>query len=228
VRKRFPPGFLKKAALLLGLGLLQGLAGWYMVKSGLVRNPHVSHYRLAVHLVLAFSAFGTAFWFALDLLYPQRESAGKSVRNLTLVLFGVVVVQIIYGAFVAGLKAGYLYPTFPKMGDAWMPEEITAMEPVWKNFTEGHAGVQFVHRILAFLIVGLTSAVMYQSGKQSIAPGHRKGVLFLGGIVATQFILGICALLFHMPIAIAALHQTGAFLLFATLLYLLHRNRTAV
>jgi cytochrome c oxidase assembly protein subunit 15 len=213
--------------VLLLLGALQGLAGWYMVKSGLIKDPHVSHYRLAIHLLLAFTTFGFTFWYALDLLCPEREwGASVKVRNWARALLAATVVQIIYGAFVAGLKAGYLYPTFPKMGTEWMPAEVTSLEPAWKNFTEGHAGVQFAHRYIACVVVLLTILVFYHSRKAAASATQKRVAIWLLVLTGAQFTLGVCTLVFNMPIAIAALHQTGAFFLFAALLYMLHRSRT--
>lgn len=225
LKKKFPEGFLKKMIVLLLIGASQGLLGWFMVKSGLQKNPHVSHYRLAAHLITAFTAFGFTFWYALDLIYPKQEMIGKSLKKLALLLFSVVVLQIIYGAFVAGLKAGYMYPTFPKMGDKWIADEVTALEPVWKNFVEGHAGVQFIHRYLAYAVVMLVGILFYRARKLELTSLQKKLMNALGIIVSLQFILGILTLLLHVPVLIAVIHQTGAFFLFGTALFLIHRLR---
>ena len=114
--------------VLLALGALQGVLGWYMVYSGLQKEPHVSHYRLAAHLISAFTVFGFTFWYALDLLYPkviEDNEMTKKVRRMARVMLRIVIVQIIYGAFVAGLKAGLFYNTFPKMGNRFIPETVT-------------------------------------------------------------------------------------------------------
>lgn len=222
IKNKFPEYFLKKMIILLGIGILQGLLGWFMVKSGLARNPHVSHYRLAAHLITAFAAFGFTFWFALDLLYPrQEEQKNKFLKNLSVLLLSIIILQIIYGAFVAGLKAGYAYPTFPKMGSHWIPDEIKTLEPVWKKILEGQAGVQFIHRCLAYVIVVLCIILFTQ--KQQLNAMQKK---ILNGICLTvllQFIAGVIIVLFGVPIFIAALHQTIAFILFALMLFFIHR-----
>ena len=227
--KKLPPGFMKKALVLFVLGGLQGVIGWYMVKSGLTENVHVSHYRLAIHLISAFTVFGFTFWYALDLtpapLLQQERSEQPVLKKLAIILFSIVILQIIYGAFVAGLKAGYGYPTWPKMGDQWVPDDVTALEPVWKNFTEGHAGVQFIHRYIAYLVVIIVGIIFYRSRKMVITPEQKKIINALGIIVIAQFTLGVLTLVYGVPIVIAVLHQTGAFFLFATTLLLIHRTK---
>ena len=228
MKKKLPDGFMKKAIVLFALGGLQGFLGWFMVKSGLSENVHVSHYRLAIHLISAFTVFGFTFWYALDLFYVptlKGENAKSPFRNLGLILFSVVVLQIIYGAFVAGLKAGYGYPTWPKMGDEWFPYDIVALEPIWKNFFEGHAGTQFIHRYFAYVVVIIVGILFYRSRKLEITQGQRKIINALGIIVLAQFTLGVLTLLYGVPIVIAVLHQTGAFFLFATTLLLIHRTK---
>lgn len=225
-KKKLPTGFLKKAIVLFALGGLQGVIGWFMVKSGLSANVYVSHYRLAIHLISAFTVFGVTFWYALGIISPSAASPQESgIKSLAIVLLGVVILQIIYGAFVAGLKAGYGYPTWPKMGDQWVPDDVVALEPVWKNFIEGHAGVQFIHRYIAYVVVIVVGIIFYRAGKIQITSAQRKIINTLGIIVLTQFTLGVITLLYGVPIAIAVLHQAGAFFLFATSLLLIHRSR---
>ncbi len=229
LKKKLPEGFMKKAWVLFALGGFQGFLGWFMVKSGLTENVHVSHYRLAIHLISAFTVFGFTFWYALDIAATptlKGENAPKSpFRDLGLMLLAVVVLQIIYGAFVAGLKSGYGYPTWPKMGDQWVPDDITSLEPIWKNFLEGPTGVQFIHRYIAYVVVLIVGILFYRVRKMGASPVQKKIINALGIIVLAQFILGVITLLYGVPIIIAVLHQTGAFFLFATTLLLIHRLR---
>src|SRR5690606_2247511 len=108
---------IKKCVVLLILGGFQGFLGWYMVKSGLVDRPDVSHYRLAAHLVTAFLTFAATLWVALDLIFPQKKTIDKPFRNLIVISYLVLIVQIVYGAFVAGLKAGLLHNHWPMMNE---------------------------------------------------------------------------------------------------------------
>ena len=229
IKKKFDKPMLWKAIFLFALGGLQGLIGWWMVKSGLVRNPNVSHYRLAIHLMSAFSVFAFTFWFALQLIYPKEnvgENEGKKLSNATLILFAVLILQIIYGAFVAGLKAGLFYPTWPKMGAEWFPEDTIMIEDSFiKNFLEVGAGVQFMHRIIAFLVVACVAWLWNKSSKLNLTKQQNLGVNLLIFGVTIQFMLGVFTLLYQVPVALGALHQTGAFFLFATCIYLLfHLN----
>ncbi len=229
VRKKFDRPMLMKSIFLFLLGGLQGVIGWWMVKSGLVKNPNVSHYRLAIHLMSAFTVFAFTFWFALQLIYPKEnavETEGKKLKSTTLILFTVLIIQIIYGAFVAGLKAGLFYPTWPKMGTEWFPEDTIMVEDsFWRNFIEIGAGVQFMHRIIAFIVVVCVAALWYKSSKINLNKWQSLGVTLLVYGVTIQFMLGIFTLLYQVPVALGVLHQTGAFFLFATCIYLLfHLN----
>lgn len=222
IRKKFPKGFFAKSLVLFGLGACQGLLGWIMVKSGLDKVPHVSHYLLAAHLAMAFTTFGFTFWFVLDLFYPGKKRQSAFLRKPAVLLLFLVGVQVIYGAFLAGLKGGYLFPTFPMMGDAWIAPEVFGQTPGWKNVLENGAGVQFIHRVLATLVVLLTGVIVYRSRK--LAPGAlpRKIAGWLAGAVMLQFTLGVLTLLFHVPVAIASAHQAGAFLLLSLSIFLFH------
>lgn len=225
-KKSFTKYFLKRLLILLALGGFQGLLGWYMVKSGLVNKPYVSHYRLAAHLISAFMVFGFNLWLILHILMPKEEISiihRKRQLALTYILFAIVLLQIIYGAFVSGLKAGLLYPTFPKMDEEWIPESVYAIDPLWKNFLENGAGVQFIHRILGFTVLTITLLLFYRIKTQYQPSGlHNKTLNFILTIVIIQFCLGIATLLLGVPVVIATLHQTGAFILFGSLLFLIY------
>jgi cytochrome c oxidase assembly protein subunit 15 len=226
IQKRFKEGFLRKMFLLLLLGALQGVIGWYMVKSGLVKNPYVSHYRLATHLISAFTVFGFTLWFALDLIYPEKEKTyNASFHKLSLLTFVLLILQIIYGAFVAGLKAGYLFPTFPMMGNKFIADEVFALSPVLHNFFEGKAGVQFIHRYLAYAVTAMIIWLYFKFKKTESSPLQQRIVSLLLIGVLVQFILGILTLVLNMPIILAVLHQTGAFVLFSLFVFFFHRYR---
>ena len=222
--KKFPQGFLKKMVILLGIGSLQGLLGWFMVKSGLVNNPNVSHYRLAAHLITAFTAFGFTFWYALDLLYPKPEATRDAKwKRIAYILLPAVVVQIIYGAFVAGLKAGYMYPTWPKMGPEWIPDSVINVRPIWQIFLESPQGVLFMHRGVAYLVFGLVVYLYYRSRSTPVTRVQKNITMSLLIIVCCQFLLGVLTVLYMMPLSIALIHQTGALILFSAILFLIHR-----
>jgi cytochrome c oxidase assembly protein subunit 15 len=213
--------------ILFLLGGFQGFLGWFMVKSGLQYNPHVSHYRLAAHLITAFMLYGFTFIFALDLMYPSTINEGsvaniKKIKVLTRVFFVVLIVQIIYGAFVAGLKAGRIYNTWPKMAGRWIPEGLDGFHPLWLNIFENLTAIQFIHRTIALVLVCLGGFIIFYSVK----PENKtlvKPAIYIGCALLLQFLLGIFTLLYSVPLTLAALHQTGALLLFTTVLFFMHR-----
>ncbi|MCE9540927.1 MAG: COX15/CtaA family protein [Bacteroidetes bacterium] len=228
LKKKFDKPFLKKMFVLLALGALQGVLGWFMVKSGLQKEPQVSHYRLAAHLISAFTVFGFTFWYALDLLYPTvliENKMSKKVKRLAKITFGFIVLQIIYGAFVAGLKAGLFYNTFPRMGTSFLPDTLLSFEPFWKNFLENPSGVQFIHRYLAYIVVIMVVFLWETVQKMELTPLQRKTSTIMLSVVCLQFLLGIITLLYAVPVTLGVLHQTGAFVLFAAILFFMHSLR---
>ena len=155
IKKKLHPPLMKKLLFMFFLGGLQGLYGWYMVKSGLVDDPHISHYRLAGHLILAFGTMAYILWTALDLNKDKFQKGThfnrKKMRPTLHWIFAILILQIIYGAFTAGLKAGYGWNTFPKMGGQWIPEGLLPLVPWWRNFFEHQMTVQFIHRCLGWI-----------------------------------------------------------------------------
>ncbi len=221
-----------KTLIIFGLGGAQGVLGWYMVASGLQDVPHVSHYFLAAHLVTAFITFGYGFWVALDLIYlnltlsspSERRGEGvRSLKNWTYVLLFFVLIQIMYGAFTSGLHAGQFDPTWPKMGNSWIAPEVTSLSPLWRNFIDGIAGVQLIHRYNAYIVVLLVCLIWFKSRKLQLLPTQKNGMNFLVGMVLVQFLLGIFTLICSVPVVLGVLHQTGAFLLFASTIFVLHQ-----
>ena len=226
IRGYLNPPLLKRLLFLFALGALQGGIGWYMVKSGLVNDPHVSHYRLAMHLSIAFAIFGTCLWLAADLGLARAgaASAGKmrhgALRGLKL-LGGLLVLQILWGAFVAGLDAGYRFNTFPLMDGRLIPPGGLNLSPVWLNPFENPATVQWIHRLLGTVLVVAALAVSLRSDTSD--NGLRTlGVVFLGGVLA-QFAIGVFTLLSFVPVPLGVAHQATAMLLFGIWLMWLHR-----
>jgi cytochrome c oxidase assembly protein subunit 15 len=212
--------------IIFAMGGAQGVLGWYMVASGLQDVPHVSHYFLAAHLITAFITFGYSFWVALDLIYPNStlSTQHSTLRKWSWVLLFFVLVQIMYGAFTSGLHAGQFDPTWPKMGNSWIaPEVTTALSPVWKNFIDGVAGVQFIHRYNAYVVVLLVFLIWFKARKIALLPTQRYGINFLIAMVGVQFLLGVFTLIYSVPVVLGVLHQTGAFLLFTSTLFVLHQ-----
>ena len=208
------------------LGGLQGVLGWYMVKSGLVDVPHVSQYRLTAHLIAAFLIYAYMFWVAMSLLYPRPDSATRHLRyGQTLALFGLVSVTVVSGGFVAGLKAGKIYNTFPMMGDYWLPPGMLALEPTWRNFFDNLTTVQFDHRVLAVTTFVLIVLYWYRMRRETLPARVRPAVNALLHTAALQVVLGITTLLLAVPVLLGTAHQAVAMLLFTIALYLVHALR---
>lgn len=225
ITKQLSKSTIKKAILLLVLGGFQGFLGWYMVKSGLVDKPDVSHYRLAAHLTTAFITFAYTFWVALDLWFPNKKSINKKLRNFIRFTLIILIIQIIYGAFVAGLDAGFIHNHWPLMNEGQFIHQTVYIEqnPVHKNFIEGKSGVQFIHRTLAYIVVFLIFLIWKKTRNLPRTVWQNKGVNSLMILVGLQFVLGVLTLVLHVPVWLGVSHQVGAFFLLSALTFTLHR-----
>lgn len=225
MRKQLTISTIKKCVILLFLGGFQGFLGWYMVKSGLIDRPDVSHYRLALHLTAAFVTFAYTLWVALDIWYPIKREIQKKFRNLLRLGLTFLLIQIIWGAFVAGLDAGWIHNHWPLMGDGkWIHETVTIeQDPVWKNFVEGKSGVQFVHRYLAYVVVAIIAVIWFKARKMTFSIPQKNGMNILVGLVLLQFVLGVFTLILQVPVWLGVMHQGAAFFLLAAMTFTLHR-----
>jgi cytochrome c oxidase assembly protein subunit 15 len=222
IKKKLTKKLTIQCLIILGMGALQGAIGWWMVKSGLVKDPDVSHYRLAIHLITAFLTFAYTFWVALNLIYPNNHSNYSGLRKVFCLLFGVTVLQIIYGAFVAGLNAGFVINTWPKMGDEWISDSVFTIEPLWLSLVEGLAGVQFVHRYLAYVVVVVIGYIWFKTRKMELTSIQKQGVNILLIAVLLQFVLGVFTLLLAVPVWLGVAHQLGAFLLLTAIVFVMN------
>ena len=225
IRKQLSKPTIKKSIILLSLGAFQGFLGWYMVKSGLVDNPDVSHYRLAAHLTTAFITFAYTFWVALDLIFPEKKAVNKAFRNLIRIGLSILLLQIIYGAFVAGLDAGFIHNHWPLMSEGKFMHETVYIEqtPLYKNFIEGKSGIQFVHRILAYVVVFMVFLIWKKSKKLTLTLHQKRGVHLLIALVGVQFLLGVFTIILQVPVWLGVAHQIGAFFLLSAMTFTLHR-----
>ena len=214
-----------KYLLMFILGGMQGVLGWYMVKSGLVDMPHVSQYRLTAHLVAAFIIYAYMFWVAMSLLFPTDSNNKHPWYGKSLALTILTAVTIISGGFVAGLKAGKIYNTFPMMGDYWVPPGTMALEPFWRNFFDNMTTVQFDHRVLAITTLFVVIGFWFKARKADLPTRSRPAVNALLHTAVLQVVLGITTLLLSVPVILGATHQAVAMLLFTVSLYILHSLR---
>ncbi|MBL0012226.1 MAG: COX15/CtaA family protein [Flavobacterium sp.] len=224
-RKKLDKSTIKKCIVLLGMGGFQGFLGWFMVKSGLIDNPDVSHFRLSLHLTFAFITFAYTLWVALDLIYPNKATVMIPLKKIARIALVFLILQIIYGGFVAGLNAGLIHNHWPLMSEGQLMHESVILEKnTWLlRLTEGKSGVQFVHRTMAYVVVGLILFLYFKSRKFTLSAQQSKGLDVLVVIVFLQFFLGVFTLLYGVPMWLGLTHQVVAFLLLATMTYTLHR-----
>ena len=227
--KKIEKPFIRKLVFMFVLGGLQGLLGWYMVKSGLSQDPHVSQYRLTAHLGFAFIIYAYIFWTALDLLFPQETQAGSSdnrgLRRFSFFITGTVFITALSGGFVAGLKAGRAYNTFPLMNGQFIPDGLASLDPWWRNLFENVTTVQFDHRLLAYSLIVLIPIYLFSALKRRLSAGIRAAFHLLLILLMVQVTLGVSTLLLYVPVGLAATHQGVALALFTVVLFLSHRLR---
>lgn len=220
VQKRFRKDMILPMLILFLGGALQGTLGWIMVKSGLNENDiSVSHYRLAVHFIAAMALISYAVWFALKLLVSPKEIVThQALRRTASYLIGLLVIQLIYGAFMAGMKAGVEAPTWPTMNGEWMPINTKG------TITNDPILVQFIHRTLAYMITILIFVWWWKSRKVST------GVLFTGYralpllLVIVQVVLGIFTVIYSphrdQLLWLGTIHQFVAMLLLLSMIWM--------
>lgn len=218
---------IRAAGLLVLLGL-QASVGWVMVQSGLGDKPYVSHLRLSIHLGLAFILFGAMLWWALSLLRPSpARPAGREARLFyaSVAMTVLIFVQSMWGAFVAGLHAGKIVNTFPKMGDHWISPQIGKLSPIWVDVTSNQFTVQFIHRTTGMVIVVAAFLLFLWTRREGAGPEMRfMGTALFAGVLL-QFALGVATLVMAVPIALGVLHQALALLLFGLALAMVHGAR---
>ncbi|HEX8366839.1 MAG TPA: COX15/CtaA family protein [Allosphingosinicella sp.] len=220
-RRAIPPGQGWKLGALLGLGGLQGAIGWWMVASGLVDRPEVSHIRLAVHLLTALAIFGSLLWVALDMDRLARAPDAPAVRAPTLAVWALslLFLQFLFGAYVAGLEAGYAFNTWPRMGEDWFPAETPMLSPFLANFADNPVMVQFVHRWLAFVVAAVAIALALAAWRARL---RGPAVALLAALVI-QIQLGIVTILSGVEIRIAVAHQAMAAMLLGATVFAAYR-----
>ena len=210
---------------LFALGGLQGFLGWYMVQSGLTDRVDVSQYRLAMHLGLALIIFATCFWLAMSYWRGTLRGASPAWAGLQFWaagLVGLVIMQSLMGALVAGIDAGMTYNDWPTMDGEFIPSGLLAQQPAYLNFFENHLTVQFDHRVMAYFLVGLTFWHVWRVRRLAGDNRLRQSALWLGAGVAGQALLGIVALVLVLPMGLAAAHQLGAVLVLGLAVAHLH------
>jgi len=221
VRRRVSPAFGLRLFGLFALGGLQGLVGWWMVRSGLVDRPDVSQYRLATHLGLAVFIYVLVLWTALGVLRPRTQRLAGPARG-AVALAAAVYVTAISGAFVAGLDAGlalnsgFSLRTFPLMGEGLVPPGLTLLEPAWRNLFENVVTVQFDHRVLAMAVLVGAGVFWTKARSEGLSARARLAVHAVGAAALLQVALGVLTLMSRVAVPVASLHQLGAVALLTT------------
>ncbi|NGY38340.1 heme A synthase [Flavobacterium sp. XN-5] len=225
IKKKLSRTTINKCIVLLGMGAFQGFLGWFMVKSGLIDDPDVSHFRLALHLTFAFITFAYTFWVALDLIYPNRKNSLQPLTTIARYSLVFLLIQIIYGGFVAGLNAGLIHNHWPLMSDGQFMHDSVFLEQknLLLSFTEGKSGVQFIHRTLAYVVVGFMIYLYFKSRKFILDRGQSIGINLIIILVFIQFALGVFTLIYGVPLWLGLTHQINAFFLLSAMTYTLHR-----
>tara|TARA_B100000029_G_scaffold314756_1_gene307177 strand:+ start:1458 stop:2489 length:1032 start_codon:yes stop_codon:yes gene_type:complete len=223
LNKKLNYNLIIKLLIMFILGAFQGLYGWYMVKSGLIDDPYVSHYRLAGHLLLAFTLVAYILWNTLELnkFYFQTGSQRTKERLKPILqwIFLVIIIQVAYGAFTAGLKAGFGWNTFPKMGGQWIPGGLLPLSPWYVNFFEHSLTVQFIHRMLGWLLCILIPGFWKYAHEFELNQKQKQSINLLLYCTIVQFILGMLTIIWVVPIWLGVSHQIGALCLLAIWIY---------
>jgi len=215
----------RRCLFLFFLGGLQGVVGWYMVKSGLVDVPRVSQYRLTLHLLLAAITLTLSLWYAFDLRPAPAEAEQRNLAPLSggsLALLWLIAAQITSGGFVAGLKAGFAYNTFPSMNGSLIPPGLFDGGPWLLNFLENPVTVQFVHRWLAMVVAVAVLIFFFRHRKAAFNSHLKPAMIALPCLLLIQVGLGIATLLLVVPTGLASAHQVVAMLLWSTAIYIRH------
>ena len=229
LRRKLDPALVPKLLGIFVLGGLQGAMGWYMVKSGLVDDPRVSHYRLTAHLSLAFLIFVAMFWLALGLLAERVRSTHdvqlRQLQRVTFWLTFLVGYMVVSGGLVAGIRAGKAYNTFPLMHGHVLPPESFIIDPWYLNFFNNMALVQFDHRLGAWLLAFLVPWLWWKLSRAVVSRRVRLAATLLLIVLFAQIGLGIATLLLAVPVGLGAAHQGGAMVVLGVLLWLNHELR---
>jgi heme a synthase len=227
-RRKLEGRWARLTAVAFVLGGAQGALGWFMVKSGLIDVPAVSHLRLAAHLTLAFVVGMFLLWILLDATRPELVGAPQTRGSrLAWSLVALLLLQVVYGAFMAGTRAGYLYATFPDMNGAWVATGAFTTTPLWRDLIDNPAAIHTLHRWLAWVCVLAAAAFAATCLRGPLPSSSRRAVVLVLATAGAQLTLGALTVLLHVHIVVAVAHQGMAYLLLAATVLAAHRLREA-
>ena len=226
LRGRINKSLLPHLGALFILGGAQGVIGWWMVRSGFADRTDVSQYRLVIHLSMAFFILGYILWLAFSLIERETtEQVPTSASRLAFVMLGVVSVTVLSGGLTAGLDAGLIYNTWPLIDGSIAPPDLFVETPIWLNFFENMATVQFDHRFMAYVTIGIVLTLWWQIRSVPSARCAARAIHMLLAVVIAQAALGILTLVLIVPLPLAVAHQMGAIALFSTAVWTAHALR---
>lgn len=223
--RRIPGGKKRHLSALFVLGGLQGVIGWWMVKSGFVDRTDVSQYRLTIHLGMAFFILGYLLWVAMDITHPRAGHRAHTLFSLAIVVSTAAFVTILSGGLVAGSNAGFTYNTWPLMDGGFAPQDFFELAPWWLNAFENLGVIQFDHRIMAYITTGLVLLLWTKGRSKQITRRAHRALSMLALSVVIQISLGITTLLLVVPLPVAVLHQLGAATVFCLSVWSVHALR---
>ena len=213
-RRMIQKPLIPKLVVMFVLGGLQGVLGWYMVKSGLVNDPHVSQYRLTAHLSAAVFIYVYILWVAFGLLTEKIKSSNTNrIYNYGKGVIALIILMIMSGGFVAGTRAGLAYNTFPLMEGHFIPPNLFSLEPFWLNMFENITTIQFNHRMIAYSLALIIPLFCFMVGKSNTTKRGQIAAIAFVTMLAIQIMLGISTLLLAVPVTLGVAHQGGAILL---------------
>ena len=233
IKAQFRQNMIIPFIILFLIGIMQGAIGWIMVKSGLLPEKlFVGHIQLATHFMAALLLLCYTLWFALSLSIPKNMlTVSSSLRKMTWIIFSILVLQLIYGAFMAGLHAATAAPTWPQINGQWIPDALNNLSPGWKNFIDNKITIQFIHRGLAYFLLILVFTWGYQAFKLNGTPLFRKTRLLPVLLILTQVILGIATVIFspygNNIVWFGVAHQLVAMLFLMAIIFMLYIIRSS-
>ncbi|MEP6927874.1 MAG: COX15/CtaA family protein [Ginsengibacter sp.] len=236
LRKQFRPNMIIPLIILFLLGIMQGAIGWLMVKSGLVPEKlFVGHIQLATHFIAALLLLCYTLWFALDLsISPKEIIVNTRLKKTTLILFSILFIQLIYGAFMAGLHAATSAPTWPMINGQWIPDSINNLSPRWKNLINNKITVQLIHRSIAYILLIIVFIWWFMAKKINGISLFTKTRFAPVVLIILQVILGIATIIMspygNNLVWFGVAHQLVAMLFLMTMIFMLyiirnHRHR---
>jgi heme a synthase len=233
VKKQFSQKMTGSFIILFLLGIMQGIIGWIMVKSGLVpERMFVGHIELATHFMAALLLLCYTLWFALSLsVKPNQITVHKGLRTTTLVIFFILFIQLIYGAFMAGLHAATAAPTWPQINGQWIPASMNNLSPGWKNFIDNKIAIQFIHRGIAYIILISVLIWFFKAIKIKGTLLFNKTRMIPLVFIIVQILLGIATVITspygNNLVWFGVAHQLFAILFLMTIVFMLYIVRSS-